>query len=79
MVSPQVRQKRDEEELEDDLSSAAESLYRYVKVARNAKIQQKKKRKKMSIKGNYNKFLALSQSPKMSQQMEQTETITGDV
>lgn len=38
MVSPQVRQKRDVEELEDDLSSAAESLYRYVKVARNAKI-----------------------------------------
>lgn len=40
LVSPQVKQKRDEEELEDDLSSAAQSLYRYVKVARNAKSQQ---------------------------------------
>lgn len=59
LVSPQVKQKRDEEEVEDDLSSAAQSLYCYVKVARNAKSQQKRKRKMISIKGNYNKFLAL--------------------
>lgn len=59
LVCPQVKQKRDEEELKDDLSSAAQSLYGYVKVAHNAKSQQKRKRKMISIKGNYNKFLAL--------------------
>lgn len=49
LVSPQVKQKRDEEE--DDLSSAAQSLYCYVKVARNAKSQQKKEKKNDFHKG----------------------------
>lgn len=51
LVSPQVKQKRDEEEVEDDLSSAAQSLYCYVKVARNAKSQQKKEKRNDFHKG----------------------------